>query len=141
MQVNRTWIPFDNSQWKTNPHLDPNHYIKPETNISEKQRNLDAIINDTASSAKKDGKITNESPKITRELPQFLETILDKKIKGVALNILDRFIDFIASFFDAYNARMADLSVRVSTFKKVNEKIDALLVQNKLRQNEIQEKY
>ena len=148
MQVNnnKVWAPLDNSQWKKNPYIDPNPYIQLNTNKPEKPRNIDAIVSHLGTSVKIE--TNNKSPKITCELPQFLETILDKKIKGVALNILERLIDFIASFFDAYNARSADLSIRIATFHKVDEVIDhtkmnscALLVQNALRQKAVQENY
>lgn len=39
-----------------------------------------------------------------------LESILDKKVHGVALNIFEVFIDYIASFFEAYNHRQNYLS-------------------------------
>lgn len=137
---------LDNSQWKKNPYIDPNPYVQQKTNKPDNLRNIDAIVSHIGTSVKIE--INNKSPKITHELPQFLEKILDKKIKGLALNILERLIDFIASFFDAYNSRVADLSIRIATFPKVNKVIDhskmnscALLVQNTLRQKAVEENY
>jgi hypothetical protein len=141
MQVDTISTQLDKyAAWKNNPHIDPNHYFKSEITKSEKQRNLEAFINDSGTFV--------QSPKITRTLPQFLETILEKKIRNLDLNILERIVDFIASFFDTYNLRETDLSIRIFTFDKVDKIVEnskkascALLIQNKLRENFAQNRY
>lgn len=46
-----------------------------------------------------------------------LENILQKKVSGIALNILETLVDYIASFFDAYNQREAYLSSKIFSIK------------------------
>lgn len=50
-----------------------------------------------------------------------LENILQKKVNGIALNILETFVDYIASFFDAYNQREIYLSSRVISIESEDE--------------------
>ncbi|MBA3239312.1 MAG: hypothetical protein H0T62_13345 [Parachlamydiaceae bacterium] len=61
----------------------------------------------------------------TRSEPLFwpLESILDKKVHGIALSIIELFVDFIASFFDSYNQRETYLSSNIPS-KRLEDEVD-----------------